>query len=265
MNKKTKISDKSEELVHTIDQEEFKKATMTRSRLQDGKSSKMKRNLLLSLLGVIALLASLFLFGPQLLVQYSILVGNMRSESEEAEKNENIDEQYVPPPSLQTVDKATKEKNITIKGTGEKGQTIELYINNKRVDRTTVKTDEFTFAQISLNEGENVIKAKAIKNKKASIFSNEIKTTYREKAPEVELETPKDGDAFSGSVSVLKVKGKTAPYAKVTINDAWAIMDDEGIFRYDYRMQSGENKLMLKITDEVGNVTEKEVKFTYFP
>lgn len=251
-------------IVHTIDKTDLQEATMKRSRLKSAQTATAKKNIVMLIIGLIALGIVLLFVGPPLLIQFSILLGNMRSD-EDVNAVNTQEESFVAPPVLKQPEKATKEKTITIKGTAEPKQTIELYVNGDLKEKKSITGSDFTFSGVELKEGENMIRVVAVSGKKESNLSEPVKVTYREKAPEIEVETPKDGDAFSGGVSILKVKGKTAPHAKVTINDAWAIMDDEGIFRYDFRMQSGENKILVKATDEVGNVTEKEVKFTYAP
>jgi hypothetical protein len=234
---------------------------MTRSRLK----THARNNIILLILGSVALIIFLIIFGPFLLINLSLLLGNMQDESSQAAITENEAQSFVPKPILTQPKKATKESKITIKGTAQNAKTIELYVNDSLSEKESISGDEFSFSDVSLKDGENRIKARAINGKNKSDFSESVRVAYRQKAPEIEIETPRDGDSFSGGVSLLKVKGKTAPYARVTINGALAIIDDEGIFRYDYRMQGGENKLMIVATDDAENKTDKEVKFNYSP
>lgn len=248
-------------LLHELDVQKVHDNTMTRSRLR----THTKNNLILLVLGIIALVVFLIFFGPLLLINLSLLAGDMRAEHEVITKENEKKETFVPKPIINSPVKTTKESSISIEGTAQNADEIELFVNDSLVDTKTVNDGNFSFTKVPLKPGENQIKARAIQGESKSEFSESKHVAYREKAPELEIETPKESDAFSGGVSILKVKGKTAPYAKVTVNGARAILDDSGSFRYDYRMQSGENKLMVTATDEAGNKTEKEVKFTYSP
>lgn len=233
---------------------------MTRSRLQ----THAKNNIILLVLGTVALIIFLLVFGPYLLINLSLFLGNMSSDTQTT-TNKEATQSFVPKPIVVQPKKATKEPKITIEGSASNAKTVELYVNDSLSEKEGVSGDEFSFTDVSLKEGENRIKVRAINGKNKSEFSESVRVAYRQKAPEIEVETPKDGDAFSGGVSLLKVKGKSAPYAKVIINGALAIIDDEGVFRYDYRMQGGENKLMIVATDDAENKTEKEVTFNYSP
>jgi hypothetical protein len=248
-------------LLHELDVPENSDTTMTRSRLK----THTKNNLILLALGAVALVVFLLFFGPQLLINLSLLVGDMRDEQETITEENEKGQVFIPQPIINTPVKATKESAVDLKGAAQNARTVELFVNDSLVDKETVNDDGFSFTKVPLKAGDNHIKARAIDGKNKSAFSESVRVVYREKAPELEIETPRDGDAFSGGVSILKVKGKTEPYAKVTVNGARAIIDDTGTFRYDYRMQGGDNKLMVITTDEADNKTEKEVKFTYSP
>jgi bacillopeptidase F len=215
-------------------------------------------------LGALVIIVLFVVFGIQLLINFSLFLGKLHSNDDSVTKNET-QEVFTSPPSITASAKAVKDPSVAITGEAQHDQTIELFVNNSLVDKKKVTGDTFSFAKVSLKDGENTIKAKAIAGKNESDFSEPLKVIYRQKAPDLDVDSPKDGDAFSGGVSILKITGKTAPYAKVTINGAWAIMADSGIFRYDYRMQNGDNTIKVVSTDEVGNSTEKEIKFTYSP
>lgn len=234
---------------------------MTRSRLK----THAKNNIILLILGTIALLIFLFFFGPQLLINLSLFVGDMKKESDQPTTTGQNTQSFVPKPIIIQPQKATKESKITIEGSAQNAKTIELFVNDSLAGKETMNGNEFTFNDVPLKEDENRIKVRSINGNNKSEFSETVRVAYRQKAPEIEIETPRDGDAFSGGVSLLKVKGKSAPYAKVTINGALAIIDETGTFRYDYRMQGGDNKLMIVATDDAENRSEKEVKFTYSP
>ena len=254
------------ELLHELDVEKGIDATMKRSRLQKTALSRFKHTIALLILGCIALGVFLFFFGPQLIINFSLLLGNFNAGgNEQAAAEKSNEDVFVPRPEIRTDVKATKESTITVEGSVLNGTTVELFVNDSLVGSEEVTDGKFTFRDVPLKEGENRIKAHAMEGDVTGDYSETLRVVYREKAPELEIETPKDGDAFSGGVSILKVKGTTTPYATVTINGSRSLVGEDGAFSRDYRMQSGENHLVIIAADEAGNKTEKEVRFTYSP
>ena len=267
MDTKKNISKpQQDELLHKLDVEKESEEAMKRSRLQKTALARFKHTIALLILGCIALGIFLFFFGPQLIINFSILLGNLNAESnEQTEAKKSSEDVFVPRPEIRTDVKATKESKITVEGSVLNGSTVELFVNEKLIGTEKVVDDAFTFDNVPLQDGENRIKAHAKEGNVTGDYSQTLRIVYREKAPELEIETPKDGDAFSGGVSILKIKGSTAPHATVTVNGSRALVDDEGIFTRDYRMQSGENHLVITATDEADNITEKEIRFSYSP
>ncbi len=253
------------ELVHPLDESDIISAEpMKRSRLQQARASRSLHTIILLAIGTIIILVLFFVFGIQLLINFSLFLGKVNGNDKVVSKSDT-DEVFAAPPTLTASAKVVKDPSVSITANGQKDEEIQLFVNNSLVDKKKVSDTSVTFDKVPLKGGANTITAKAVAGKHESDLSEPLKVIYRQKAPDLDIDTPKDGDAFSGSVSILKVKGKTASYAKVTVNGAWTIMDDSGTFTYDYHMQSGDNTIKVVSTDEAGNTTEKDVKFTYSP
>jgi hypothetical protein len=236
---------------------------MSKSRRYSTRQSKATKSFLFYALGIVVVLVVLGFVGFQLLINYSLLLDKIRGEEETAE-NTKQETNFLLAPTFDIPYSATNSSSLTFSGKSDKDTTVELFVNGKQVD--DVRSDgEFRFRNIKLKDGENEIKVRAVKDKEKSSFSESVSIFYRENEPKLEVTNPNNGDSFSGGQSILKVTGVTEPYAKVTINGAWAIMDDEGNFSYNYQMQSGENTLLIKTEDDANNKVEKEVKFTYSP
>lgn len=237
---------------------------MSRSRRYNSKASKAKKGFLFYTLGIIVVIVVFGFVGFQLLINYSLLLDKIRGENESTEQEKKDEIGYLSPPSFDVSYSATSSSSLSFTGRAEEDTIVELYINDKLID-TTESDGDFMFRNIKLSGDKNEIKVRSKKGKEKSSFSDRAIVNYREKEPILEVNTPKNGDSFSGGQSILKVTGKSEPYAKVTINGAWAIMDDEGNFNYNYQMQSGENTLQFVSKDDAGQKTEQEVKFNYSP
>ena len=237
--------------------------TRSRSRLTRRLEKESKRTLFLTSIGIIGIIILIAVYGVPLLVDLSVFIDNFRGNKEIAITNGSPS--FVEAPILDTEYSATFSAQITVKGTSLPKHSIKLFVNNKLTDIIETKDDGvFSFDGVSLSEGKNAITAKAVnENDKESNFSQEITATHRAKPPSLEAYAPKGGESYHGGEKNLKVTGKTDVYAKITVNEFWAIVDAGGNFSYTLPLQNGENTIKVVATDEAGNKTEYEVKVTY--
>lgn len=215
-----------------------------------------------TLIFIVAILIVVVVFGMKFLVGYSVVLEKMRNNKDIDEQKQTVD--YIAPPILNPQPSATKSEKIDISGyTQSDNLIIKLYINNSLVKKTKTKTDStFVFENVVLFTGENNIQVKASDSSgKESDFSQAAKISLFNKAPLLEVNFPHDGQVFKKDESPIKINGKTDKGVKVTINDFWAISQDDGSFYYQYNLKDGDNTLKIVATDEAGNKTEKEIKF----
>lgn len=166
---------------------------------------------------------------------------------------------YVAPPVLNPMPEATKSATITISGYAQDKQIIKLYVNGKLVDKTDVNKDkQFIFSDVELDKGLNEIKAKAqTDDNKESDYSSSLTINYIDNPPLLEINSPQDGQSVPKEP--LKINGKTDPGVKITINDFWAITEDDGAFSYTLSLHDGDNNIKIIATDAAGNTTTKEI------
>lgn len=238
---------------------------MARSRLAKRIERESKHTLILTTIGIIIVIIFVVFFGVPFLINISVLIDNFRSEQSISDKKEQPT--FVEAPILDDSYSATNSALITIKGASLPKHNVKLFINNKLTDIAEAKDDgSFIFDNVALSEGNNNIAAKAIDEKeKESNFSEILTIIQRVKPPSLEVYNPKGGETFRGGENTAKVTGKTEKYAKITINDFWAIVDSGGNFSYTLPLHEGENPIKVIATDEAGNKTENEVKVNYAP
>ena len=205
------------------------------------------------------------LFGTQLLIGFSLILERFTNPKDETSNKKDIS--YIAPPLLNPMPSATNSASVNISGFSLSDRTVKLYVNGELIDETDVDDKKsFLFQDIALEEGENEIKAKSVsKEDKESEYSDPIKISYISKAPTLDVEAPADGQTFQKDQDKLQVTGRTDPGIKITVNDFWAMVNDEGRFSYTVRLQDGENRIKIIATDNAGNKTEKELKVTYSP
>ena len=237
--------------------------TRSRSRLNRNVEKKTKRNLFLSVVGILVVLFLLVKFGVPALINFSLFLAQGKDQqlAKQAANNQSI----LLPPTLDNPFSATNSATITVTGSAAANESIELFVNNDLVDtKSTEKDGSFAFQNVPLTSGGNTIKAKAKASNKETDFSNILSVTYRNNPPALSVDSPFDGQTFSGgSQQNLLVKGKTDASATVTVNGFWANTDSSGNYTYTLHLQNGDNQIKVIATDNAGNTAEKDVKVTF--
>lgn len=220
-----------------------------------------KKNLFLSIFGIIFVLFLVFKFGIPLLVNFTLLISGQSSATETNEENKIS---FVNSPVLDTLPVATNSAEIVISGKSLEEAEIELYINDELVDKTSANDKgEFEFEQ-RLLEGSNKIYVRAGLDEEKSDFSQSFDVVFDDKAPELSINSPSEGQSFSKDQNRVSVTGTTEENVRVTINGFWAIVAGKN-FSYSLPLQNGENTIRVYAVDIAGNKTEKEIKVTYSP
>lgn len=239
---------------------------MKRSRLLKNYERKSIRNLVLSILGILAILFLLFRYGIPLISDASFLFGRItgRILGTPVSVDKNKDgENYVPSPEIDPLPKATKEQDINISGTSLSGLSVILYLNGSRENETEVSDDGSFEFNITLTDGENIIKAKAVKDGNESEFSNTVVINYKKSGPSLSIDSPKENETVSGP-NPYNVTGKTEQDTTVTVNDFQAIISADS-WNYSLTLKDGENEIKVVATDLAGNKTEKIIRVNYSP
>lgn len=234
---------------------------MERDRLKRKLKKKAIRNTLLILGGLIAFGVIIFMFGTQLLIQFSLLLTKDGSVT----PNETQEVSYIAPPDLDPVADATNSAKMKITGTSTvENAVIKLYINGSLTDSVNVNSkNEFEFKSVILEEGSNEIKAKTEVDGKLSDYSSSLNIVYQNEPPDLSIEYPADGQTLKNDNQTIT--GKTVAGASVTVNGFRAIVQPNGNFTYNIKLQNGGNNIKIVTTDTAGNKTEKEINVTFSP
>ncbi|MDP2585596.1 MAG: hypothetical protein Q8P29_01815 [Candidatus Levybacteria bacterium] len=232
---------------------------MIRSRLSKRMEQKTKKNLALSILGIILVVLLAFKFGVPFLVNFSLFLSGSQNKVETSIQGSS----FIAPPVLDSFPEATTSAEVIISGIASKKQTVNLYINSYLVDTAKSGDDgKFSFRQ-TIKPGENMIQAKSVVNEKESDFSNTIITAFKNAPPSLSLNSPTNEQSFSKDQNIANIRGTTDADVKVTINGFWAITDSNGNFSYNLPLQNGENGIRVEAIDVAGNQSVKEIKVTY--
>lgn len=234
-----------------------------RSRLLKKAQRRSTQNLILSVVGIILILFIFLRYGIPILSDVSFFASNALSTGDGSKEKESENDDFIPTPRLDSLPKATKDKDLKVSGTSVSGLSVQLYLNGSREDEREVEEDgSFEFI-VPLTDGENIIKVRAAKGDKTGDFSSNKSVTLKNKPPELTIESPNDGANISGQ-NPHEIKGKTDDADnKITINGFQAINKPDKSWVYMATYKGGENELKIIATDSAGNTTEKIIKINY--
>lgn len=235
---------------------------MRKSRLSKYAERKTRKTILLNLLGIIIVLYLLFKFGIGLLINFSLFLSGSKDQQSLTGQNTL---NYISPPTLNPLPTATNSAQIKISGNSFKDSTVELYINNdKKSEIQANKKDEYSFNN-TLKTGNNQIKVRTVFKDRKSDFSNTHNVFYTNSAPNLEINSPQDGQQFKKDQNTINVTGKTDSGVNVTVNGFWAVINEANNFSYNLSLQNGDNEIKVIAIDQAGNKTEKAIKVNYSP
>lgn len=231
-----------------------------RSRLERKQEEQItKKTVFLGFLTVLVF-TLIIVFGLPLLIKFSIFLGNTKSKKDVSTEN------IVPPlaPRLVIPFEATNSGQIKIDGFAESGVTVELFKNDQSIGKTDVTANgDFSFENISLDEGDNTFSAKATKTGNGtSENSKGVVVAFDDKAPELTLTNPSE-DSLSVDSPDFDIIGKTEKGASVTINGKIAVVDNDGNFKLKMQLNPDKNDIEVVVTDAASNETRKTISITY--
>ncbi|MBD3366236.1 hypothetical protein GF360_02710 [candidate division WWE3 bacterium] len=210
-----------------------------------------KRLLAIFAIGILSLFGMLK-FGPKIGALFGMISVN---------RNETINppQANTPPPVFVEVPKAVNETKVNIKGMSAPKTKIELFVNGPKAGEViTDMSGEFLFTEVALNKGKNTLFAKANDTK-----SETITIDYDDEDPEIEIESPKDGDKIENLNERIEIVGEISEKATIKINDRVAIQKPDNSFVFLLGAKEGEMEITIKATDLAGNTAEEKLKVTY--
>lgn len=236
------------------------------SRLNRRINNESKKQIYLSLLGIIILVFLIFRFGGSVIGFISdFFIGINESQEDTGNNNEQT---FVQAPVLNPVPVATDSAAIYVSGIlQQEDAKVILFLNNDELGEIEIGKDGAFVKRITgLKEGDNEIKAQAkTKDRKTSAFSKIYTVNFSKKGPDLEVSSPSENQEFKKGSEEITVSGKTNPDSTVTVNGFRAVVDGNGNFSYYLKLNDGENTITIVSTNNAGLSTKKEVKVRYSP
>ena len=165
-------------------------------------------------------------------------------------------------PSFDSLPEFTNKETITITGNTSSGAQVVLIVNGTKVGKTiTDTTGNFSFIDVVLKEGFNLIKLKA-SNDSGETQEQSAHITLDKTKPDLTITSPNDKQSFPKDTETTTVKGKAEPDSIVFVNSIQAILDQNGNFSHRVPVTAGENDIEIKAADEARNATITKLSVT---
>lgn len=237
--------------------------SMVSSRLRRFEEKYAMRRMVLAVIGSLALLVFVAIFGLRILIGFSLLVDRIRGTSPQSQ-NTSVTLQS---PVLDPLPEATNSATLTIHGQGNSKATVIVYVKDIEYKKVTASDDgRFSVEDIPVEEGEFTATAKISDDKNnISSVSNIISSTIDRTPPKLEISEPEDRKTVNDGTHRVTVQGITDDDMKVTINGRIVVVKSDGSFTYSFPLNDGENKLTIVSKDLAGNETKVERIVMYQP
>lgn len=230
-----------------------------RSRLYRQLERENKKNIFLSIFGIVTVLFILLKFGLPALVSFSLFLSGSKQVSQPLQNST----EFVVAPQLNPLPTATKSANFELSGKSQPQAIINLYLNDGLLDKTQAdKNGSFSFKSTYV-KGDNKIYVKATLDNKTSNPSDSMNVFFKDNPPSLTVNSPSDGQQFSKDQNSINISGTTDPGVRITVNGFWAIVDQNNNFNYQFKLQNGDNNIKVEAIDQAGNTTDKQLKVKY--
>lgn len=173
------------------------------------------------------------------------------------------------PPVLNIPFEATGSSTIKVKGYASPNTSVKIYLDDDL--KSTVKTSgdgSFTSDDITLSLGSNNIYGKTVdESNHESLPSTTLRISYINEKPDLSVDSPADNQVINGGDKKVTVSGKVNPKENMslTINGQVIILKDDGSFSQSIDINEGDNNIVIKAIDQVGNSAQVTRKVTYNP
>lgn len=168
-------------------------------------------------------------------------------------------------PSFLELPEFTNSKLLTFEGFATPKTIIKLYINGPEVAEATSGDDGlFRFENVELNNGRNTLFTKAIGSDGQESEKSVTKiVVYDDKAPDIEVTSPREGETVKNLNNRINIIGKISEKAAIRINDKFVVQKPDFSFDFLLGVEKGTVKIKVEATDEAGNKKTEEFTVNY--
>lgn len=230
------------------------------SRLTSHQRKEEDKKIIYLIGGLVLFVIFFIVFGFKLILNGAAFVGKATTKDK---ITENIEDDFYGTISIDSFPAATNSATFEIQGSTQGFDSVEFYINNKKIKKISLgQSNQFSAKLTGLEKGQNEIIAKAFSTKHTQTKETDIHTIfYKAEKLTLEISSPADNDTVN--TEEVTIVGKTDTGSTVTVNSQPAVVDGTGTFQKPIRLKEGDNKVKVYVEDIGGNTIEKEITIKY--
>ncbi|MFA6081685.1 MAG: Ig-like domain-containing protein [Patescibacteria group bacterium] len=229
-------------------------------RLERVQEKKMKNTIFFYVVILFLVLYFIFTFGIKILLNTSSFISGLfpQPSTKPLTKTEDSFNSI----DISSIPQATNSAKIIVSGSILNFDTLDFYLNGRKVKEIESTEDTFNEEIGDLEKGENDVYIKA-KSKDSKTEKNTItyKVYYKSEKPRLEIIEPSDN--FTTNNQEIKIKGSTDKETYIHVNDLPVVVDANGNFETAIRLKDGDNQIVATAQDVAGNIETKTLKVTY--
>src|SRR5699024_7320512 len=153
----------------------------------------------------------------------------------------------------------TNEAKTSIEGTATPETDVKLVNNDEEIDVVTVNEDGAFTHDLTLDEGENVLKATTLLDGEETKTSDAVTVLLDTVAPDVTIDQPADGEKTNRETVTVEGKASDEHLEDVHINGQETSVDDDGMFSQRILLDNGTNEIEVVARDQAGNESVETV------
>lgn len=229
-------------------------------RLERVQEKKIKNTIFLYVVILFVLLYFIFTFGIKLLLNTSSFISGLFPQpsvkpiSKTEDSFNSID--------IISIPDATNSAKIIVSGSSLNFETINFYLNSKKIKEIKSVADTFNEEIGDLEKGDNYVYVRAVSaDKKIQKNTITYKVFYKSEKPKLEITEPSDNSTTNNQE--IKIKGNTDKETYIHINNLPIVVDANGGFETSVRLIDGDNQIIVTAQDIAGNIETKNIKVTY--
>lgn len=177
---------------------------------------------------------------------------------------DSLTNNYISPPAFGSIPEATNSAALSISGYAMANKEVSVLINTEE-NSFTVDSDGKFSGIINLSLGTNTLTAvtKDFEGK-VSLPSKTYTVFYSDSPPSLEITSPEQNSTIKRNAAV-SIIGNTDVNSKVYVNDHLIMVNSDGTFSYEVKLQRGDNKFKVASVDPAQNKSEKEITLRFQP
>ncbi len=229
-------------------------------RLERVQEKKLKNTIILYVGLLILVLYFIFTFGIKILLNSSSFIAGLFPQpsatplSKTDDRFSSID--------ISSIPQATNSARFIVTGSILNFDTLEFYLNNKKIREIKPSSDSFNEEIGDLNKGDNdfyiLAKLKESKTEKKTLV---YKIYFKNEKPKLDISEPSDNSTINNQE--IKIKGSTDKETYIHINELPVVVDANGGFETTVRLKEGDNQIIINAEDTAGNIESKSLKVIY--